>query len=415
MEATSFNWGTPQDTADAIREIKNKSAWEETRKRYANRLTLLFTVRCPHKKTQQDVEEALVHFSKPDSGGWEEMMRQATERFGPEPNDAEVRRAFWRRKLTAYFVLVNADQSAEDVEECLDYFEPRVESFEGMWTRVQRKYGFVVDKDNQRAEAEEARFRGGVEVQRPQSEVLAGMIRGRVIVMVTVTGIPYKAYLEASQASQFRLNSAIASEIKYCAEFPMPLIVVRVAEHVEGLFVELETECPEGSARPASLLVHHINGGAFPTGLIRTAVVEFLGNSVNPARVFVQDGAVSENRTTANFSGSVNLKVMDNVNVGGAASARKQFKLPSVNESRELIQARKDMLGPQRLGFVFPTAADLEQTALAADATLPKGAATTREYPPPVSAYLQPSKTAAAPTPHELLFRRISSPGDAPY
>ena len=114
-----------------------------------------------------------------------------------------MRRAFWRRKLTAYFVLVNADQSAEDVEECLDYFEPRGESFEGMWTRVQRKYGFVVDKDNQRAEAEEARFRGGVEVQRPQSEVLTGLIRGRVIVMVTVTGIPYKSYLEASKPHSF--------------------------------------------------------------------------------------------------------------------------------------------------------------------------------------------------------------------
>jgi hypothetical protein len=410
-EEKLFSWGPPEESAEAIRNVKNRSAWEETRRRYHNRLTLLFTVRCPHKKTQEDVEEALTFFSKPDSGGWEEMMKQATQRFGPEPNEAEVRRAFWKRKLTAYFVLVNADQSAEDVEECLDYFEDRVESFEGMWTKVQRKYGYVVDKDNQRVQAEEARFRGGVVVERPPNEVLAGLIRGRVVIMVVVTGIPYRSYHEAPQVSQFRLNSAIASEIKYCAEFPNPLIVVRVAEHVEGLFVELETECPEGSARPGSLLVHHVNGGAFPTGLIRTAVVEFLeGSGVNPARVFVQDAAVSENRTTANFSGSVNLRMVDSVNVGGAASARKQYKLPSISESRELVQARKDMLGANRLGFVIPNAADLEQSSLAAaDTILPKGAATTREYPPPVSAYLAPASRNNTNSPHDLLFRRISA------
>ena len=83
LESRSFDWGSQEESAEAIRDIKNKSAWEETRRRYGNRLTLLFTVRCPHKKTQQDVEEALTHFSKPDSGGWEEMMRQATGDSAP--------------------------------------------------------------------------------------------------------------------------------------------------------------------------------------------------------------------------------------------------------------------------------------------------------------------------------------------
>ena len=98
-------------------------------------------------------------------------------------------------------------------------------------------------------------------------------------------------------------------------------------------------------------------------------------------------------RIERHFSGSVSLKVVDNVNVGGAASAGKQFKLPSVNESRELIQARKDMLAPRRVCLsdcCRPRADDLA----AADTVLPR-ANTIREYPPPVSAYLQPSRTAA--------------------
>lgn len=364
--------------ASSVPGLEGPSAASTVRANWKRRLEALFSVRAPHK-TQTDIENALQHFSSTESGGWDEMWRQALAKYGPEPNADEVRRAFWRNKLSAYFLLVDSSQTPDDIEECLDFFEHRMEGFEGMWMKAQKKYGLFVDSNNTAA-SEAEKCVGDIVVERNKADVLSGVIEPRVVVMVLIGGISYRLYQSAPPSAQFKFNSAVASEVKFCAEFPNPLTVVKVSEHVDGMTLEMETKCPQSTQVCGSLLVHYINAGAFPTGLIRKAYLDHING--NPSKVFVVEGAVVESRQTANYRG--NLMIRPGIGEGG----RPVQKLPSIDESRDLVMTRKEAAGMKaRYAYVLdqqekgPQALyEPRNSSLSDGAEQPK-----RYYPPPLA------------------------------
>ncbi|CUG06185.1 Hypothetical protein, putative [Bodo saltans] len=399
-----------EDIGPAPPGFEGPSAVGAAKERWRRRLLALFSVRAP-QKTQRDVDSAVEYFTKPETGGWDEMWRQAIKKYGAEPTPEEVRRAFWRNKLSAYFLLVDSTQSPRDIEDCLDYFEHRLEGYEGMWIKVQRKYGLVVDA-SQQAAREEEKVIGDVVVERTYKNVLSGAIEPRVVVIVVVSGVSYRLYHAAPPAMQFKFNSAVAAEVKYCAEFPNTLHVCKVTEHVDGVTIEMETQSPEGTQTSGSLLVHYVNSGNFPTGLIRKAYLEFIQG--NPAKVFVMEVAVVESRQTANYRGSILIRPEP-------SDGRLAHRLPSIDESRELVLARREARGAHTYGYILdqegsqalyeppPPPPEFRSGGAAADSGVVSSTASVgnakRTYPPPLSAFQasQPARNVSRSIGGELI------------
>lgn len=385
------------DVAPAPPGFEGPSAIGAVKERWRRRLLALFSVRAP-QKTQRDVDNAVEYFTKPETGGWDEMWRQAIKKYGAEPTPEEVRRAFWRNKLSAYFLLVDSTQTPQDIEECLNYFENRLEGFEGMWIKVQRKYGLVVDA-SQQAMQEEEKVIGDVVVERTYKKVLSGAIEPRVVVIVVVSGVSYRLYHAAPPAMQFKFNSAVAAEVKYCAEFPNTLHVCKVTEHVDGVTIEMETQCPDGTQSHGSLLVHYVNSGSFPTGLIRKAYLEFVQG--NPSKVFVMEAAVVESRQTANYRGSILIRPEP-------SDGRLVHRLPSIDESRELVLARREVRGMHNYAYILdqegsqalyePPLSAAPPEAKEGDEGGSPAVVSKRVYPPPLAAHMPQSRKAIPST-----------------
>jgi hypothetical protein len=376
-----------------------------TRAHWRRRLTRLLAVRAPHK-SEKDIEEALDHFTNEENGGFEEMWKQATTRFGTDPSDSEVRRAYWRKKLQAYFLLVDSSQTPQDVEESLDYFEGRAESFEGMWEKVQKRYNFYVN-----IEPSGDLKVDDVTLRRSPDSAAAGIISPRVCVLVLVGGLSYKLYQQAAQEDQFRFNSAVAAEVRDCGEFPNTLIVTKVSEHVEGMMFEMDTVVVDSTQKFGSLLVHHTQCGGFPTGLIRKSYVDHIKG--NPGKIFVLETCCAEYRVSGGFRHNLLLSTPPE-----NSAFNMQYKLPSIEESRRLAVQRLDSREARR--YVNPA----EATSAASASPTPTatgnesgrrhvigGGASGRVYPPPLGEIIK-SQLPESPVPRNP-FKDAPQPSEA--
>ena len=309
------------------------------------------------------------------------MWQQATARFGGEPTDSEVRRAYWRKKLQAYFLLVDSSQTPQDVEESLDYFENRAESFEGMWEKVQKRYNFFVN-----IEPSNDLKVDNVTLRRSPDTAAAGIMSPRVDILTLVGGVAYKLYPQAPQEDQFRFNSAVAAEVRDCGEFPNNLIVTKVAEHVDGIMVEMETSVVESTQKYGSLLVHHTQSGSFPTGLIRKSYVDNIKG--NPGKIFVLECCVAEYRISSGFRFNLLL-----CNPPENSAYHMPYKLPTIEESRRLAIQRLDAREARKYTNPLETAEQAAVTSSSSSALLSSpapnrpsmGSNSGRVYPPPLS------------------------------
>lgn len=124
-------------------------AQREARAEWKERLAAYYSLNAPHK-TEQDVELCLDHFEPPEGQGYAEMYIQVQKRFGPEPSGDTMRaardRIKWLYKLRSYYALVDSTKTQDDIEVILGRFAMEGRSYEELWARVQAKYGVYVDQ-----------------------------------------------------------------------------------------------------------------------------------------------------------------------------------------------------------------------------------------------------------------------------
>jgi hypothetical protein len=370
----------PRRTRTAAQKLE-RAEWRE-------RLAAFFTLRAP-RKTDRDVDLVLDHFEPPEGAGYEAMWREAVSRYGPEPPqeqlDAARRRVKWFAKLSSFYALVDSSKTHSDIVAILDAAVMSGRSYEEIWERAQTKYGVFVDRPHPdaAAAAQPERRRGtmamdgpgmaspGQRSASPAHDFLPAERRGgggsnaalplreahfvqRTLAVVLVSGVWMKLYRVAGPVQQQRFHHAVCGELADITNLPTDMTVVRVADHVDGVIVEVDVELPRGwtAHNVGAELVRKVTNGECTVAAIRQAYMDHLGG--NPQRVFIADAAIMQYFTSPGLRYNVAVTGKPSAAAGAAivdgGIVRDDFGRPE----SAAVRAGNDTVAAARDAAVYP-------------------------------------------------------------